>query len=444
MKSWQVLAATAVTISLVLAEGDMDMDMGEKVEFHPVSPGAKSFHMVVSVAVLLVTSSIASVLAFAEIFHLASVLHIAILAYAAVEALFLPFPDKDNHENRTSKGTIWFLTWQLAATVFFGTLINGTNVIVNRLRKGASSEHLTPSRVIIRIYKTLAFTSVLTGWVRICLAPVALFGFCYGRSTGQCIAHGIMGSSFVLYGFVLFWVLAIPWIRNHNRLNGDSSRKSQEFWDSSLMCLWGIVNTFTEHRWGREEWSHGDYQHTSMGIIWWCGGLLGMWLSRKNGTRNVIPALLLVYTGYAMSEHSQRLVISTKVHAMFGLVLMCGGLTRILEICFLLKDAGSSETRKVLAFQHFPPLCLVMSGVLFMAANEEQLQLVHDLGADHSSYILVVSGAGFIIYLWMNLLIALYLRLVGYDEDGELSRFSDYANIAGEDEQDFELEDMTE
>lgn len=434
------LLILAVAASFALA--DMDMD-GEKVEFHPINATSKSFHWILSVAVLLVTSSIASVLAFAEIFHVASILHIAVLAYAAFEAVFLPFPDPNGHENKTSKGTIWFLVWELAAVVFCGTVINGNNVLVNRWRKG-SPELLAPSRVLKRVYKTLAVTSVLTGWVRVCLAPVALFGFCYGKSTGQCIAHGIMGSSFVAYGFLLVWVLTIPWIRNHARLNGDPNRKSQEFWDSLLMCLWGIVNTFTEHRWGKEGWSHSDYQHTSMGIVWWCGGLVGMWLSRKNGTRNVIPALLLIYTGYAMSQHSQHLAISTKVHAMFGLVLMSGGLTRILEICFLLRDAPSSDTGKVLAFQHFPPMCLVMSGVLFMSANEEQLQLVHDLGADHSSYILVVTGAGFIIYFWMILLIALYLRLVGYDEDGELSRHSGYGNIAGENERDFELEDLSE
>lgn len=443
MKPWQFLVVSAALFSVALSD-DMDMDMGEKVEFHPVNPVSKSFHFVVSVLVLLVTSSIASALAFAEIFNVASLLHIAVLAYAAVEAIFLPFPDPNGHENRTSHGTIWFLTWELAATVFCGTLINGTNVIVNRFFKGKSGEPLASPRFIIRAYKTLAFTSVLTGWVRVCLAPVALFGFCYNRSTGQCIAHGIMGSSFIGYGFLLLWVLLVPWIRNHLKLNGDNTTKSQDFWDSSLMCLWGIVNTFTEHRWGREGWSHGDYQHTSMGIIWWCGGLLGMWMSRKNGVRNVVPAVLLIYTGYAMSQHTQHLAISTKVHAMFGNVLMLGGLTRIIEICFVLKNAACSESGKVLIAQHFPPFCLVMSGLLFMSATEEQLQMVNDLGADASSYILVVSGAGFLIYLWMSMMLALYLRLVGYDEEGELSRFSGYANIAGENDDDFELDNLSE
>lgn len=432
-------------LALVLADDDMGMDMGEKVEFHPKNATSKSFHWIFTLAILLILNSVGSVLAFAEVYHLGSVIQTIALIYSAIESLFLDFPDNvDNHENRTSKGTSWFLTWELGATVFLGTLINGSNVIVNKFWPNMASSFLHSSRHLRRAYKILSFTSVLTGWVRVCLAPVALFGFCYGISTGQCIAHGIMGSSFILYGFVLTWVLTIPWIRNHQRLSGNPNVKSQEFYDSSIMCLWGIINTFTEHRWGREEWNHGDYQHTSMGIIWWCGGLLGMWLSRKNNTRSVVPALLLIYTGWAMSEHSQHLVISTKVHALFGIVLMSGGLSRIIEISILLRDNSCSETGKILTFQHIPPFSLVLSGVLFMSANEEQLQLVHDLGADHSSYILTVSGAGFMIYLWMQVLITFYLRLVGYDENGELHSITGYSNITASNDDNFELDDISD
>lgn len=440
------LLTLAFLVCAAFADDGMDMDMGEKVEFHPVNAGSKAFHWILTLFLLLILPSISSVLAFAEVFHFASILHIVSLVFSALESLFFDFPDNvDNHENRTSKGTSWFLTWELAVTVFIGTLLNGSNIIMNRFFPlKAQDPYSAPSRWAMRTYKILAFTTTLTGWVRVCMAPVALFGFCYGKATGQCIAHGIMGSSFILYGFLLAWVLTIPWIRQHQRLNGDLNVRSQEFYDSTIMCLWGIVNTFTEHRWGKEDWNHGDYQHTSMGIIWWCGGLLGMWLSRKNNTRSIIPALLLIYTGWAMSEHSQHLVISTKVHGLFGLVLMSGGLSRIIEICFLLKDNGSSDTGRILAFQHFPPMSLVLSGVLFMSANEEQLNLVHDLGADHSSYILVVSGAGFMIYLWMQLLLSLYLRLVGYDENGEIKKLSGYANISADGEGSFELNDLSD
>lgn len=443
MKRVNGFALLAALIPLALA--DMDMGDGEKVEFHPVNAPSKSFHWIVTVMILFMLPCVSSVLAFAEKLHFASLLHVVSLCYSVTESLFIDFPDNvDNHENRTSKGTSWFLTWALGATVFIGTLSNGTNIIMNRLNKHGKNEEYTASRFITRVYKTLAFLVALTGWVRACLAPVALLGFCYGESTGQCIAHGVMGSSFILYGFVLAWVLVIPWIRNERIVRGEKPRRSQEFWDSLVMCLWGIINTFTEHKWGREAWSHGDYQHTSMGIIWWCGGLLGMCLSRKNGTRNVIPALLLIYTGYAMSEHSQHLAISTKVHAMFGITLMAGGLTRIFEICFLLKDGPSSKLGKILSFQHFPPLCLVMSGILFMSATEEQLLLVHDLGADHSSYVLVVCSAGFMIYLWIILMLSFYLHLVGYDENGELVLVNGYANVERGEGVDFELDSLSD
>lgn len=436
-RGWLVLALVAV-IAFVSAD-DMNMDMGEPVEFHPVNAGSKSFHMVVSAAVLLVLSSISACLAMANRVHVSLVLQFVSTGYSVFESLFLDFPDSDNHENRTSKGTSWFLSLLLGLTVFVGSFINGSNAIINKFYPHLQSRG--EYGVSYKIYKVCSILTVLTGWVRVCLAPIALFGFCYGKHTGQCIAHGIMGSSFIFYGFILALVLVVPWIRNHH-LNNPSSR-SQEFYDSSIMCLWGIVNTFTEHRWGREGWSHGDYQHTAMGIIWWCGGLLGMWLTRKNNVRSFIPAFLLIFTGYAMSQHAQHLEISTKVHALFGIVLMGAGVTRIIEISIILQDLASSTSGKILSFQHLPPLCLVLSGILFMSANEEQLILVKDLGADHSAYIMVVVGAGFMIYLWMIILLSFYLRLVGYNENGELSQQS-YHQVSSNEAQEFELSDLSD
>lgn len=149
-------------------------------------------------------------------------------------------------------------------------------------------------------------------WVQFGFGVIVLQGFCHADHLGQCLAHGIMGSSFIAYGYVLAIMLHFgdAYLRNANR--------SQEFYDSSIITLWGIVNTFTEHRWG-QSWSHGDYQHTSMGIIWWCAGMLGIALSKnwKTGEprRNHVPALVMIFTGWAMSEHAQHLMFSTKVHA---------------------------------------------------------------------------------------------------------------------------------
>lgn len=417
---------------------DMDMDMDEdRVEFHPVDAALKSFHWILTVAILLILPSITLVLAFANRLHFLLILHFISTGYCVFESLFLRFPDPDNHENRTSTGTSWFLSALLGATVFVGSFINGSNLVMNRFYPNKNPQE---GGFHYKLYKFLSVLVVLTGWVRVCIAPIALFGFCYGKHTGQCIAHGIMGLAFVGYSAVLLWVLLMPWIRKrhlqNNQLDGPNQTPgySQEFFDSTLMCVWGIVNTFTEHRWGTEDWSMGDYQHTAMGIIWWAGGLVGMFLSR-GGRRSFIPALLLIFTGYLMSQHAQHMVISTKVHGVFGLALMGAGFTRILEISLFLQDKGCSDLGKILSFQYFPPFCLTLLGILFMGATEEQLQLVHDLGSDHLAYILVALLGAFMVFLWLVLLMQGYLWLVGYTEDGRTENLYDRVNQ-------FELGDM--
>ncbi|RLV94592.1 Protein YTP1 [Spathaspora sp. JA1] len=427
----------SVLLALVVSAYAMEMDSDSpRVEFHPVNPGSKTFHWILTLFILLIIPSISTIFAIANKLSWSLLLHFIAAGYSIFDTLFLRFPDGDNHENRTSRGTSWFLTVLLGVTVFIGTLINGTNLIINKFYPnygGGNGEY----GKMTKLYKSLSVIVVLTGWVRVCMAPVALFGFCYGRHTGQCIAHGIMGSAFIGYSFVLSLVLVVPWIRKHQLLSPNTPTQSQEFYDSTVMMVWGIVNTFTEHRWGEEDWSMGDYQHTSMGIIWWAGGLLGMFLSRKN-KRSFIPGLLLIFTGYSMSAHSQHLMISTKVHAVFGIALMSAGVSRIVEISFLLAGKSCSlPNGEILQFQYFPSFCLCLAGILFMGATEEQLQLVHDLGSDHSAYILVVSSAAFMIFLWFQVLLWGYLKLVGYDEDGELATGIKYESI-----QDFEMDEI--
>lgn len=365
------------------------MDPGERPEFHPINPGSKTFHWLVSLLLLLILSSISTILSLANK-KLALLLQLISASYSLFESLFLSFPDSNNHENSVSHYTSWILSITLILT-------------------------LVSSLKLPKIHKFLSILLVIIAWVRVCLAPVALFGFCYGKHTGQCIAHGIMGSAFIGYSFVLALLLIIPWFR----INGFPY--PQEFYDSSVIMVWGIVNTFTEHRWGKEGWSMGDYQHTAMGIIWWAGGLLGMWLGRKS--RNFVPGIILIFTGFSMSQHAQHLEISTKIHSLFGIALMGAGLLRVIEISFLLNDTQSST--KILSFQHLPPFLLTLSGTLFMSANEEQLILVNDLGADASAYFLVASSAAFMIYLWFQLLLNFYLHLEGYDENGQLDKYDD-------------------
>ena len=194
----------------------------------------------------------------------------------------------------------------------------------------------------------------VVSWVQMLFGGITALGFCRGDHLGQCLAHFIMGSAFVGYGIILTILLLVGqlWLKRTGR--------SQEFFDSLVIAAWGCVNTFTEHRWGGP-WVANDLQHTSMGIVWWCAGLLGVWLSRKRdgrAKRNLIPGIVILLTGWAMSAHPQGLELSTHVHSVFGYTLMAAGATRIVEIAFVLRDRNSissTYSEETSSFQYLPP-----------------------------------------------------------------------------------------
>lgn len=165
--------------------------------------------------------------------------------------------------------------------------------------------------VVLRVHGFFGRAFPLMGWVqivrvhRVYTLTTQVFGiatlqsWCRGGNLGQCLAHYIMGSAFMAYSIILLIMLkvAVEWLKRTGR--------AQEYFDSWVILLWGIVNTFTEHHGG--PWTHKDLQHTLMGVLWWTGGAAGVWLSRK-GKRSVIPAMIIILTGWAMSGHAQALV----------------------------------------------------------------------------------------------------------------------------------------
>ncbi|KAF2012888.1 hypothetical protein BU24DRAFT_435225 [Aaosphaeria arxii CBS 175.79] len=261
-------------------------------------------------------------------------------------------------------------------------------------------------KVIVKAHGIVGKAMPIATWVQFVFGGLTMLGFCRGDHTGQCLAHFIMGSAFIAYGIILTILLLVGqyWLRRTGR--------SQEFFDSMVIAAWGCVNTFTEHRWGGP-WVHNDLQHTTMGIIWWCAGLLGIWLSRKRDgqpKRNLIPAIVILLTGFGMSAHPQHLEISTKVHTIFGYTLMAAGVARIVEISFVLKDknATSEDGSDPNSFQYLTPFLLCASGFLFMGATEEQMQLLSDAHVTHVSYVFILFSISFLLFLFVNMLLHLY------------------------------------
>ncbi|KAI0047144.1 hypothetical protein FA95DRAFT_1559395 [Auriscalpium vulgare] len=256
----------------------------------------------------------------------------------------------------------------------------------------------------------------ILGWVQMVFGVIAARGYCRGGHLGQCLAHYIMGSGFIAYGVLLAIMLLVgeTWIRRSGR--------SPDWWDSWVILLWGILNTFTEHR--GTNWSVKDMQHTILGILWWCGGMLGVGLSRNN-QRTVVPSVIIILTGYAFGDHTQALMISTKVHAVFGYTLMLAGLARLIEVCFIMPsysplDGGEDDRSdhtladgqdhgpKGKAFRLLTPFLLTSAGLLFMSATDEELEFVHDNGMDHVTYLMIMFSIAFLLYNHVIVLINLY------------------------------------
>ncbi|KAF9466205.1 hypothetical protein BDZ94DRAFT_252633 [Collybia nuda] len=270
------------------------------------------------------------------------------------------------------------------------------------------------------------------GWTQMLFGVLTYRGYCRGGGLGQCLAHYIMGSGFIAYASIMAIILLVGegWVRRSGR--------SPEWWDSWVIMLWGIVNTFTEHR--GTTWSVKDMQHTILGVLWWAGGMLGIFLARNN-QRNVVPSLIIILTGWAMAGHAQALMLSTMIHATFGHTLMLAGVTRIIEICFFApKTSGSPEVVDddnvsdhtladaplrsprypasqsnengtnvaARAFRHLPPFLLVSAGLLFMSATDEELKYVHENDMDHVTYTLIMFSIAFLLYFFIIFLIHLY------------------------------------
>ncbi|KAG6309912.1 hypothetical protein E4U44_006221 [Claviceps purpurea] len=249
----------------------------------------------------------------------------------------------------------------------------------------------------------------IMSWAQMVFGGITALGFCQGEHVGQCAAHFIMGGAFIAYGIILTIILLVGqvWMQRCGR--------SQEFFDSAVIAAWGCVNTFTEHRWGTA-WVKNDWQHTTMGIIWWCAGLAGMWLSRDrdgNPKRNFIPGFVILITGWAMSAHPQELMVSAMTHSTFGKTLMAVGLTRIIEVSFVLRDKQSlsEDGRSWNSFQFIPVFLLYAAGFLFMGATEEQMNLVAQSSMDGVSYILILFSLASLLFLFVNMVIHLYDRL---------------------------------
>jgi hypothetical protein len=116
-------------------------------------------------------------------------------------------------------------------------------------------------------HKVIGIGWFVMGGVQCALGLITYMGYCGDMHTGNCLAHGLMGSSIAVYGIGAYitssgagrhWLhrLAnrlIDRINKSRRSSSSLSYKGQsvDWVDAWLITVWGVFNTFTEHHWGQ-------------------------------------------------------------------------------------------------------------------------------------------------------------------------------------------------
>lgn len=284
-----------------------------------------------------------------------------------------------------------------------------------------------------KIHSYLGKAHLILAYIQIVLGFIKLLSACPGQAFAQCASHIVMGGSFWWYGgiYIAYLVGSFPGVTRPEKI------------ESLVMTVWGVINFTALHQWGTR-WSHSDLQHTSLGMLWFAGGLLSLLLESQYSPlaqfmirKNPIPAILIILTGYAMGQHAQYYMFATRIHTFFGYSLMLGGVCRLIQLALrpsaspLSEDGGMEEDDDVqdkTKTRHADPgsdnipglakgetpvsaffgflsaLGIISAGLLFQSAHEEQLNIIMYYLSDPSTYINWIMSLAFFSVLYMMFL----------------------------------------
>ncbi|RKP25380.1 hypothetical protein SYNPS1DRAFT_8546, partial [Syncephalis pseudoplumigaleata] len=271
----------------------------------------------------------------------------------------------------------------------------------------------TTLRLVAKLgHRTIGMLWFVVGGVQCALGLITYMGYCGDTHTGNCLAHEIMGSSIATYG-VASHLTASGQGRRWLRPSSSLKSRSLDWIDAWLITVWGVFNTFTEHRWG-QAWNHTDLQHTSMGVLWWAGGAAALLsLLHRPDQRTPLPALVIFFTGAGMVAHHQHMEIGVMTHAWFGKSLMAAGGVRLVEMALEEgglggKAQGSAEHRVLPMLRRFSGLLLVVAGLLFCGSTEQALASVAGNGLDVVTYMNGIIALGFAVLAYVEGLVYVY------------------------------------
>ncbi|MCJ1432592.1 hypothetical protein MMC27_001949 [Xylographa pallens] len=273
------------------------------------------------------------------------------------------------------------------------------------------------------------------------------------------LAHFVKGGIFFWYGLLTlgrvmgsFADIGWSWnIKPPASVVGarKAAAPTAEFVESFLIFLYGATNVWLEHLGETGKgWSSGDLEHVSISIMFFGGGLCGMLIESRairdllNSTlasppsstpsslaqwqtprtygfsTNPLPAIIILLLGMLMSAHHQSLLVSTKLHAMWGNLFFAAALAR--GATYLLMYLAPPTS----LFPSRPPseivvaFCLISGGILFMSSNTDVVDVLAARDLDAMFVFTVAMGVTALLMAWEVVVLAVKAWAVGREARG--------------------------
>jgi hypothetical protein len=328
------------------------------------------------------------------------------------------------------------------------------NVIARVIRLVSSQRMLSFVRFgqvfLEKVMLLLGFLAITTGFV-------VYGGLFQKREIFSGLAHFVKGGIFFWYGLLTLgrWMGAFAdygWAWNirpeHPLVSRWKSRiPSAEFTESFVIWLYGASNVFLEHlnNWGGK-WSPQDFEHVSITILFFGGGLFGMmiesrawreltsapaWLQKEkdinedniSGFRvvseplshsdqrwqrpstydiplNPMPALTIMFLGMMMSGHHQSSMVSTMMHAQWGMLFTGFAVSRAVTYLMLYIKPPTSHYPSRPPSELVAAFCLTAGGILFMNSAHDSVAAIEANGLDAMTIFTLTIGLTGILLAW--------------------------------------------
>jgi hypothetical protein len=299
---------------------------------------------------------------------------------------------------------------------------------------------------------------LLLGFLAITSGFIVYGGLFKDREIYSGLAHYIKGGIFFWYGLLTLgrWMGAFAefgWAWNVRPQRAQVSKwksrvPSAEFTESFVIWLYGASNVFLEHlnNWGKA-WSPQDFEHVSITILFFGGGLLGMMIEsralldltsapaqpaksmfqeletdeagfkfvsgnfahpsqhrqRSKSAKlslNPMPALTILFLGMMMSGHHQSSMVSTMLHAQWGMLFTGFAMARSVTYIMLYLKPPTSHYPSRPPSELVAAFCLTAGGILFMNSARDVVVTIESNGLDAMTIFTLTIGLTGVILAW--------------------------------------------